>query len=111
MKRAIAADSLRRLCRALLLPLLLLVAQQGAFLHGLSHYTPAHVHEDEHEPEAGGPCTLCLAFAGVEFAAGFTTATAPLLPGLSFSPLAGTTIFARAATALAQRNRGPPFPG
>ena len=36
--------SLGTLCRSLVLPLLLLIAQQGAVLHGLSHFTwPAEV--------------------------------------------------------------------
>ena len=36
--------SLGTLCRSLVLPLLLLIAQQGAALHGLSHFTwPAEV--------------------------------------------------------------------
>lgn len=115
MNRTIAGDSLGRLCRALLLPLLLLVAQQGAFLHELSHYTPAQVqddeHKDEHDHEVGGLCTLCLAFASVDCVAGFASEMATLLHGLGFALPAVTPIIARAATPPAQRNRGPPFSG
>lgn len=111
MKPAIAGGSLGRLCRALLLPLLLLVVQQGAFLHELSHYKPAQVQDDEHEHEAGGLCRLCLAFAGVDYTAGFSTGMATLLPRLSFALPAVTPVIARAATSPAQRNRGPPVFG
>lgn len=115
MKHAGTAVSLRRLCRALLLPLLLFVAQQGAFLHALSHAAPAHTQHDEHgyghQHDARGPCALCLAFAGVECAAGFCTGIAALRPGLRFAPRAIAPIVARAATVPAQRSRGPPFAG
>lgn len=112
MRRAVAADSLRRLFRALLLPMLLLVAQQGAFLHGLTHHAPAHVHGDEHEHEhehgAGGPCSLCLAFAGVDCAAGFSAGPAPLPPCLRVALPAVAPVAMRPATVPARRNRGPP---
>lgn len=111
MKSAIETDSLRRWCRALLLPLLLLVAQQGAFLHELRHCASAHIHDDEHEHEAGAPCTLCLAFADVECAADFSTGTVPLLPGLRFALLAVMPIVVLGTSAPAQRNRGPPSAG
>jgi hypothetical protein len=112
MKSRVATDSLRRLCRALLLrsmlPLLLLCAQQGAFLHELGHYKPAQSQDEDHKQDSGGPCALCLAYAGVESAVSPASPPPLLLTGLSFALMAVVATFARAATAPAQRNRGPP---
>lgn len=108
MKRRPAAQALRRLCRVLLLPLLLLCAQQGAFLHELSHYKPAATQDEDHKKVAGVPCELCLAFASVVSLAAPASLPPLLLTGLSFARMAVMATFARAATAPAQRNRGPP---
>lgn len=112
MKSWLATLSLCRLRRALLvravLPLVLLCVQQGAFLHELSHYRPAQSQNEDHEPDSGGPCALCLAYAGVESAVSQVSPPPLLLTGLSFALMAVMAIFARAATAPAQRNRGPP---
>ena len=108
MKRRFAAHSLRQLCRALLLPLLLLCVQQGAFLHELSHYKPDPSQGEDQPKNSTRPCELCLAYAGVESVAGPSSAPSFLVTGLSFALMAVTTTFLRAAEVPAQRNRGPP---
>jgi hypothetical protein len=108
MKSRVATDSLHRLCRALLLPLLLLCVQQGAFLHELSHYKPAQSQDEDHKQNSGGPCALCLAYAGVESAVSQASPPPLLLTGLSFALMPVMATFARAASVPAQRNRGPP---
>ena len=108
MKRRAATESLRRLCRALLLPFLLLCVQQGAFLHELSHYEPAEVQDEDHPQDAHSACELCLAFAHIETVAGPAPQPHLLLAGLSFALIAAMVTFARAAKAPALHNRGPP---
>jgi hypothetical protein len=97
----------------LLLPVLMLCAQQAAFVHVLSHDTTAQTQrpstpDDEHPRHAGGPCGLCLAFAGVGSVTSAALQATPLLGGLSFALLAALSVPVRAASAPAQRNRGPP---
>lgn len=101
-------SSLRRLCRTLLLPLLLLCVQQGAFLHDLSHYKAAETEEDGDRQHPGGPCALCLAFAHVESLASPAVPPLLLLAGLSCLLVPAAFVVSRAATPLARRNRGPP---
>lgn len=108
MKQRAAADSLRRLCRALLLPLWLICVQQGAFLHELSHDKAAQHQDEDHPQSSSGPCELCLAYASVESFAGPTSAPPILMTGLSFALMADPTTLMRAAKVPARRNRGPP---
>ncbi len=109
MTRRAAADSLRRLCRLLLLPLLLVVVQQGTFLHELGHYgQPAQAQGEGRRHKSSGPCELCLAFASVACVAGTASTQPLLLAGLSFTLPAGVAGFTRAVAAPTQRIRGPP---
>lgn len=108
MRHTTSGHWLRRLCCGLLFPLLLLLAQQGALLHELSHCTPTPHQDEHHEQESGEPCSLCLAFSGVLSAVGPASPPPLLLTGLSFALLAVTAPFVRAAATPAQRNRGPP---
>ena len=101
-------SALRQLCRTLLLPLLLLCVQQGAFLHELSHYKAAETEEDGDRQHSDGPCALCLAFAHVESVAAPAVPPLPLLAGLSFLLVPAAVVASRAATPPARRNRGPP---
>jgi hypothetical protein len=99
----------------LLLPVLLLCAQQAAFVHVLSHDTTAQTQspstpDDEHPRHAGGPCGLCLAFAGIGSVASAALQATLLLGGLSFALLTALSFPVRPASAPAQRNRGPPDP-
>ena len=103
--------SLGMLCRSLLLPLLLLIAQQGAVLHGLSHYGTLHASGQRGEPERqqshSGPCELCLAFAHLDAAAKPEPA-AVVLPALGFEVVAISRVSGRTPPAPPEQSRGPP---
>ncbi|MFO1271176.1 MAG: DUF2946 family protein [Rubrivivax sp.] len=103
-----SGSSLLRFGRALLLPLLLLCVQQGAFLHELSHYKAGETQDEGDRRPANGPCALCLAFADVQSVA--TPAVPPLLllARLSFVLVPVAVVIARAATPPPRRSRGPP---
>ena len=99
------------LCRSLLLPLLLLFAQQGAVLHGLSHFSASHSTDPRGDPERqqphSGPCELCLAFAHLDAAA----KPEPLAiqpPVLGFGVAAVSRVPTRAPPAPPEQSRGPP---
>jgi hypothetical protein len=106
------ADRLRlhKLCFGLLLPLLLLLAQQGAVLHELGHHISPAGHETFGDTAHGGleACDLCLGFAQLGSTATMASARTPLLAALSFhlAPAALPTF--RAAEAPALHSRGPP---
>lgn len=96
-------------CRALVLPLLLLFAQQGALLHELSHYTVGEPGTTDKQSQRGEACDLCLAFAQVDAAAVPHDAVPPLLADLSFERATAPRVAARAADLPSLRNRGPPL--
>ncbi len=96
------------LCRTLVLPLLLLVVQQGALLHELSHYTANEPGTTHKQSPCGEACDLCLAFAQVDAAAAPHDALLPLLADLSFERAAAPRLAHRAADLPSLRNRGPP---
>jgi len=101
--------SLGRLFASLLLPLLLVLAQQGALLHELSHYTaPDTLDEGDRQTPDKHPCELCLAFAHIGSTATSDTVVAPLLADLSFAPFFAATATVAATALPARRNRGPP---
>jgi hypothetical protein len=95
---------LSKLLLSLLLPLLLLMAQQGALLHEFSHDIAGHSQDED----AGPPCEDCAAFAHIHSASPAGLATPLLLTGLSFASslpaLPATTV----AAVPSERNRGPP---
>lgn len=99
------------LCRSLLLPLLLLFAQQGALLHGLSHYSATSAPDQRGEPERkhphSGPCELCLAFAHLD-AAATPGPVAVALTVLGFDVVAVSRVLIRALPAPPEQSRGPP---
>lgn len=107
--------SCRTLLLPLLLPVLLLLAQQAALLHELGHWRGL-AHRQADAAAAGrqqGPgdslCLLCLGFAQV---AGATTGTVPSLPTLPpppWAPSARREIAAAALALAAARSRGPPL--
>ena len=99
------------LCRSLLLPLLLLFAQQGAVLHGLSHFTATPSSDSRGEPERqqphSGPCELCLVFAHLDAAAKpQALATLPPVPG--FEAVVVSRVPTRSLPAPTEQSRGPP---
>ncbi len=98
----------RHLARSLLLPVLLLLAQQSLLLHELRHVAPAERTEGSVKKEAAGLCKLCLALAQVESAARPDATPALLLSGLSFGWVRQTAGSACSAARPALHNRGPP---
>jgi hypothetical protein len=109
--RAVRLSSLpwRKLCRSFLLPLLLLLAQQGAVLHELSHYPATEVGGDSKSQTSHGDiCGLCLAFAQVDSAAAPDVSVPLLLAELSFELAPVAPVHVGATQLPAQRSRGPP---
>ncbi len=100
---------LRRLCSSVLLPLLLLLAQQGALLHELSHYAAddAPARRNGQHPQAEH-CQLCLAYAQIAPAPAPGQLAPQLLAGLRFERTATISAGLDSAAAPAPRSRGPP---
>lgn len=98
----------RKLLRSLTLPLLLLLAQQGAVLHELSHYSAALTHDREKQSPAGEVCTLCVAIRHLDSAAAPRPVIAPLKAELSYSAPSSPTEVAQAIELRAPCSRGPP---
>jgi hypothetical protein len=102
-----------RLVHSIILALLMLLAQQGAVVHELSHLQTQAARSPSSAPDESAAhdalCLSCLAFAGVASAARPDAFQAPLL---SFSPpqTAQVAVAALVAEALAPRSRGPPIP-
>jgi hypothetical protein len=94
---------------ALVLPLLLVFAQQGAMLHELSHIHPFGSGQVryEHDLLAGKFCDTCAAFAQVGNPASAPVAVLPAVATVRHyvsAPLYSIV----AAEALPPRSRGPP---
>ncbi len=101
--------SLASLCRTVLLPTLLLLAQQGALLHGLSHYLGPEAQGPSEQPHSSTqPCDVCLAFAQVASTATAAVALPPMLVDRSFAPALPTPATVVPAEVRSHRNRGPP---
>jgi hypothetical protein len=100
---------MRKLLLSLLLPFALLLSQQGAVLHEISHLADAAARGDG--PRAHPPgdlqCEACLAFAHL---AGVATlhVPAPALLSLDFQLAAVDTPVFIGADAPSARSRGPP---
>ena len=94
---------------ALVLPLLLVFAQQGAMLHELSHIQPVGSGQVRYESNlaAGKICDICAAFAQVGNPASATVAVLPAVAAVRhYVPAPLYSIVA--AEALPPRSRGPP---
>ena len=94
---------------ALVLPLLLVFAQQGAMLHELSHIRPAGSGQVRYENDlvAGKICDICAAFAQVGNPASAPVAALPAVAAVRYyvpAPLYSIV----AVEALPPRSRGPP---
>lgn len=110
---------IRRLTLSILMPLILLLSQQGALLHELSHWhTPAAstsgsaLASDDQQAQAsavdGDLCLTCLAFAQVGGLARFEVPVAPKLDSLAYH-FATEPVRHVAELALpVARSRGPP---
>ena len=105
---------MRRLGLPLILPLLalLLLAQQGAMLHELSHLRSdgrafAGQVSESAAPEDSGPCLICEAFAQIAHpATGFAAITAAAPAAVPAAPDPRFSVIG--ASAPTPRSRGPP---
>jgi hypothetical protein len=94
---------------ALVLPLLLVFAQQGAMLHELSHIHPVGSGQVRYDNNlvAGKICDICAAFAPVGNPASASVAVLPEVAAVRYYvPAPPYSIVA--AEALPPRSRGPP---
>lgn len=100
---------MRRLLFALLLPLLL-IAQQGAFVHSLQHLPgsagTSRTQNDVH-PADDQYCHKCFAFAQIGAAANSSTAPA-FVVAEAFQAIGFLLAIAPIPQLEAPRNRGPP---
>lgn len=99
---------MRKLYLSLLLPLFLLISQQGALLHELSHYQHSGQTEHQKQHPGGEHCKACLSFAHIAGAAKTESLSVPLLVNLSFHYAAAIWSGFAEAPAPAPRSRGPP---
>ena len=112
MKTRRPAHPLRRLMLALLLPLLMLLAQQGAAWHALGHLaapasTSSAPSDNDETLAQHGLCLNCLAFAGVDSASATSVAADSLLE-FSHAWVAAELARPRPADAPTANSRGPP---
>ena len=112
MKNTLTAKLRQRWLLCLLLPLFMLLAQQGAAWHEIGHWSQRSSPEDQqHHPkqdDAGKLCESCLAFASLAVG---VHADQPILRLASFSHvlIAALAWTSAAAPAPAARSRGPPI--
>jgi hypothetical protein len=102
------ALSVRKLTLSLLLPLLMLLSQQGALWHEVSHLSdrPVPAQDGKRQP-LDRLCEQCLAFA--QMAAAATPSVPPLaLPAARFARPDAQAVAFIAADAPSARSRGPP---
>ena len=99
-----------KLLKALGLLLLLLLAQQGAVEHELSHFSAANLGGINAEPIGGSnaPCSLCPAFAQVVTPAFSHSIHIPLRAVFALQLIAERRNSAIDARAPQPRSRGPP---
>jgi hypothetical protein len=98
---------MRKLSWTLLLPFLLLFAQQGELSHEYSHYRNAEA-SCKKAPAGPDHCSICLAYAHITGGAKTEMAATPLLTNLAFH-FAPTFDLARDdSEAVSPRSRGPP---
>jgi hypothetical protein len=104
--------TIRRTRLWLLLPMLLVLAQQGAWLHALSHAVYAgNLHrvavEREHSSFENGVCPSCQSFGQFGTALSSSLAALPV-PAIAVRPQTVPHYSQPAAPLPAPRNRGPP---
>lgn len=103
---------LRRLTLSVLLPLTLLLAQQGAMLHEWSHWHAAKAAADAQVEAAGAAdrdlCLTCLGFAQIAGLAKFDVAVLPAPPALRHFFQAQQVRHVADAAIPPARSRGPP---
>jgi hypothetical protein len=100
---------MRRLLLVLLFPLLL-IAQQGAFVHSLEHLPSsggASTWKDDRHGPGDQYCEKCFEFAQIGAAADLPPALAELHP-VSFESISFRLLIAPLSRIQAPRSRGPP---
>ena len=97
----------RKLSWALLLPFLLLFAQQGELFHEYSHYSEPQ-RSQKKAPADSDHCPQCLAYAHLAGAAGTALFAAALLADLAFHFAPALIVASADREAAAPRSRGPP---
>jgi len=97
---------MRKLSWTLLLPLLLLFAQQAELRHEYSHY--ADQTASCKKPAPVDKCSTCLAYAHITAAAKPELTVAGLLANLSFHFAPAVQVASADDDAVSPRSRGPP---
>ena len=100
--------ALRKLSWILLLPLLLLFAQQGQLRHEYGHYGQQAASCQAKAPVDVDHCPQCLAFCQIAGVAHTAVATPALLSGLSFHFTGDVAVAGIDAEGVSPRSRGPP---
>ena len=101
--------AMRRTWLSWLLSILMVLAQQGGYLHELSHYQPQTEQgsNGERKHAADRVCETCLAFAQLANVAPTTDLPIPLL-ALTYRLADAVSYAARPGAAPCARSRGPP---
>jgi hypothetical protein len=99
---------MRRRHWSLLLPLLLLFAQQGALRHELSHLPKPSLVCVKEAPPVHDHCSLCLAFAHLSGGAKTETPTFALAQDLAFASAPEPRPSNPSLATPPPRSRGPP---
>jgi len=98
---------MRTFFASLLLPLILLLAQQGELRHEYGHYAKA-ASSCQKAPADSDPCPLCLAYAHLSGAAKAEVVAAQLLSCLAFHFSPAFEVAGVDCEAASPRSRGPP---
>ena len=99
--------TMRKLSWTLLLPFLLLFAQQGELRHEYGHYAEQAA-SCKKAPVDADHCLQCLAYAQIAGAANSDLAPAMLLAGLAFHFAPALAVASADVEAVSPRSRGPP---
>ena len=99
---------MRKLSWALVLPFLLLFAQQGELLHEYGHYSRPISSSQKKAPAGPDHCPLCLAYAHLSGTARTEVVAPTLLSGLAFHFGAAFEVASADTEVASPRSRGPP---
>lgn len=94
--------------RSLLLPLLMLVGQQGQLLHELAHLGEAATHQAGGKKLGSSSCEACLALGQFDAATPSAEPRLQLLDEIAFAAVVGPSVALCGTTPLAPGNRDPP---
>jgi hypothetical protein len=99
--------NMRKLSWTLLLPIFLLLAQQGELRHEYSHFA-GQATSCKKAPANADHCLECLAYAQIVGAAKADVGQAMLLAGLAFHFTPSFAVASADGEAASPRSRGPP---